>query len=57
MIAVVIPCYRTSRQILDVLSRIDANVSRIYVVDDASPEGTGDLVEASRPDDRVRVLR
>jgi dolichol-phosphate mannosyltransferase len=57
MIAVVIPCYRTSRQILDVLSRIDANVSRIYVVDDACPEGTGDLVEASRPDDRVRVLR
>jgi dolichol-phosphate mannosyltransferase len=57
MIAVVIPCYRTSRQILDVLSRIDANVARIYVVDDACPEGTGDLVEASRPDDRVRVLR
>ena len=57
MIAVVIPCYRTSRQILDVLSRIDANVARIYVVDDACPEGTGDLVEASHADDRVRVLR
>ena len=57
MIAVVIPCYRTRRQILDVLSRIDANVSRIYVVDDACPEGTGDLVEASHADDRVRVLR
>jgi dolichol-phosphate mannosyltransferase len=57
MIAVVIPCYRTRRQILDVLSRIDANVSRIYVVDDACPEGTGDLVEKSLADDRVRVLR
>lgn len=57
MIAVVIPCYRTRGRILDVLSRIDANVSRIYVVDDACPEGTGDLVEASHADDRVRVLR
>ncbi|HSU43679.1 MAG TPA: glycosyltransferase family 2 protein [Casimicrobiaceae bacterium] len=57
MIAVVIPCYRTRGRILDVLSRIDANVARIYVVDDACPEGTGDLVEASHADDRVRVLR
>ena len=57
MIAVVIPCYRTRRQILDVLSRIDANVSRIYVVDDGCPEGTGDLVEKTIVDDRVRVLR
>ena len=57
MIAVVIPCYRTRRHILDVLSRIDANVSRIYVVDDGCPEGTGDLVEKSVADDRVQVLR
>jgi dolichol-phosphate mannosyltransferase len=57
MIAVVVPCYRTRRQILDVLSRIDTSVSRIYVVDDACPEGTGDLVEKSLVDDRVRVLR
>jgi dolichol-phosphate mannosyltransferase len=57
MIAVVIPCYRTRRQILDVLSRIDVTVSRIYVVDDACPEGSGDLVEKSLADDRVRVLR
>lgn len=57
MIAVVIPCYRTRRQILDVISRIDATVGRIYVVDDACPEQTGDLVEQSLRDARVRVLR
>jgi dolichol-phosphate mannosyltransferase len=57
MIAVVIPCYRTRRQILDVLSRIDAEVARIYVVDDGCPEATGDFVEQSLVDERVRVLR
>jgi len=57
MIAVVIPCYRTSRHILDVLARIDASVARVYVVDDGCPEKTGDLVERSVGDARVRVLR
>lgn len=57
MIAVVIPCYRTRRHILDVIARIDANVGRIYVIDDACPEHSGDLVEQTVDDPRVRVLR
>ena len=56
-IAVVIPCFRVSRHILDVLARIGPDVERIYVVDDACPEGTGDLVGRECTDRRVRVIR
>lgn len=57
MIAVVIPCYRVRRHVLDVISRIDATVGRIYVVDDACPEKSGELVTHSLSDPRIRVLR
>jgi glycosyltransferase involved in cell wall biosynthesis len=57
MLAVVIPCYRVGRHILDVLARIDTTVERIYVVDDGCPERTGDIVEQGCRDRRVRVLR
>ena len=57
MIAVVIPCYRVKRQILDVLSGIGPECRAIYVVDDACPEGTGALVETECHDPRVKVLR
>jgi glycosyltransferase involved in cell wall biosynthesis len=57
MIAVVIPCYRVKRQILDVLAGIGPECRVIYVVDDGCPEGTGDYVEAECNDPRVRVLR
>jgi glycosyltransferase involved in cell wall biosynthesis len=57
MIAVVIPCYRVKRQILDVLSGIGPECRAVYVVDDGCPEGTGDHVEAECRDPRVRVLR
>lgn len=56
-IAAILPCYRVSRQILDVLARIGPECARIYVVDDACPERSGDLVERSCSDPRVRVLR
>jgi glycosyltransferase involved in cell wall biosynthesis len=56
-IAVVIPCYRVSRQVLGVIARIGRECWRIYVVDDACPEGSGDLVEARCSDPRVRVIR
>jgi dolichol-phosphate mannosyltransferase len=56
-IAVVIPCFRVSRQILGVIARVGPEVWRIYVVDDKCPENTGDLVEQSAPDARVRVIR
>jgi len=56
-IAVVIPCYRVGERVLDVLRRIDETVWRIYLVDDACPEGSGQLVEARCTDPRLRVLR
>ena len=56
-IAVVIPCYRVSRQVLGVIERIGPECWRIYVVDDACPEGSGDLVEAQCSDPRVHVIR
>lgn len=56
-IAVVIPCFRVRNSILDVLAGIGPECQAIYVVDDACPQYTGDLVEAESHDPRVRVLR
>jgi dolichol-phosphate mannosyltransferase len=56
-IAVVIPCYRVSGQILGLLSAMGPEVSLIFIVDDACPEGSGDLVASSNTDPRITVLR
>jgi glycosyltransferase involved in cell wall biosynthesis len=56
-IAVVIPCYRVTAHILAVLANIGPEVARIYVVDDACPDGSGDLVARNCNDPRVVVLR
>lgn len=56
-IAVVIPCYRVASQVLDVIARIGPEVGWIIAVDDACPEGSGDVVERDCHDPRVRVLR
>lgn len=56
-IAVVVPCYRVADQVLDVLRRVGPEVARIFVVDDACPQHTGDRVERECTDPRVRVLR
>jgi glycosyltransferase involved in cell wall biosynthesis len=54
-IAVVIPSYKVKRHIVDVILKIPAMVWRIYVIDDACPEGSGKFVEKNIDDDRVRV--
>lgn len=56
-IAVVIPCFRVTRHILEVLADVGPEAWRIYVVDDACPAGSGALVEAQCRDPRVRVVR
>ena len=56
-IAVVIPCFRVARHVLGVIARIGPECRRIYVVDDACPEGSGDLVAARCTDPRVQVIR
>lgn len=54
--AVVIPCFKVRKHILSVISDIGAGVSRIYVVDDCCPEGSGREVEQLCHDPRVTVL-
>lgn len=56
-LAVVIPSYKVRAHILDVIARIDQEVSLIFVVDDACPEGSGAFVEENVRDPRVRVIR
>lgn len=56
-IAVVIPSYRVAASVLDVVRRIGPECARVYVVDDACPEHSGDVVAAGCRDPRVRVIR
>ncbi|MEY4981179.1 MAG: hypothetical protein RL174_517 [Actinomycetota bacterium] len=55
-IAVVIPAYKVSNHIIDVVSEIGKDVDAIYVIDDACPEGSGKLVASKVKDKRVRVI-
>ncbi|MCG8701324.1 MAG: glycosyltransferase [Bacteroidales bacterium] len=56
MIAVVIPCYKVKKQVLDVIKDVGTEVHRIYVVDDCCPEQTGKYVQQNCMDKRVEVL-
>lgn len=56
-IAVVIPSYKVTRHILDVIQSIGPECCRIYVVDDCCPEGSGEFVRTHCTDPRVSVLR
>lgn len=55
-IAVVIPCYKTLSKTLEVIKGICSEVSRIYVVDDFCPLGTGKFILENNTDPRVEVL-
>lgn len=55
-IAVVIPCYKSSKQVLDVISKIPKSVDFIFCVDDACPEKTGNLILENIKDKRLEVL-
>ena len=56
MIAVIIPSFKVKEQIMGVLSDIGTEVDRIYVVDDACPQGTGKFVKENCSDPRIEVL-
>lgn len=55
-IAVVIPSYKVTRHILGVIAAIPPEVERIFVVDDACPDGSGKLVQGDCRDPRVTVM-
>ena len=56
-IGVIIPCFKVADSILDLIGKIGPETNHIYVVDDACPQQTGNLVERESTDNRVRVLR
>ena len=55
-VAVVIPCYRVTAHIADVLAGIGAEVEHVYCVDDCCSDGSGEFIE-SLGIERVTVLR
>lgn len=55
-VAIVIPSYRVTRHILDVIAGLPAWVWRIYIVDDRCPDGSGMLVQTQCSDARVVVV-
>ncbi|HEY5308935.1 MAG TPA: glycosyltransferase, partial [Casimicrobiaceae bacterium] len=57
IVAAVIPSYRVTRHILEVIGRIGPDCQRIYVVDDCCPDGSGEFVAKNCADPRVKVLR
>jgi glycosyltransferase involved in cell wall biosynthesis len=55
-VAVVIPTYKVRPFILDVIASVGPEVERIFVVDDACPDGSGRHVLEHCTDPRVTVL-
>lgn len=55
-VAVVIPAFKVSRHIIDVVRSLGREISFIFVVDDACPENSGKLVQTKVKDKRVQVL-
>jgi glycosyltransferase involved in cell wall biosynthesis len=50
------PAFKSNDHILEVLSRMPDTVSKVIVVDDACPNGTGKLVQTELKDKRVEVV-
>lgn len=55
-ISVVIPCYRETAHVLDVISRIPNYVNHIICVDDCCPDNTGEYIKNNCEDDRVSII-
>ena len=56
-IAVVIPCYRVTKKIIQLIEQIGNEVKTIYTVDDCCPDNSGDYIAQKCEDNRVMVLR
>ncbi len=58
VVAVIVPCYGVRDHIRAVLDGIGPEVSRIYCVEDACPESSGEIIEqAAAKDERIVLLR
>jgi dolichol-phosphate mannosyltransferase len=56
VIAVVVPCYKVTSHVVQTIGEIGKEVSYIFVVDDACPDGSGKLVQEKISDKRVSVI-
>lgn len=55
-ISVVIPCYKVTKFISAVITTIPETIWRIYIIDDACPEKSGEFVEKNFSDPRIHVI-
>lgn len=55
-IACVIPCFNVRDHVLQVIERVGAEVTDIFVIDDCCPQSSGQWVQAHCSDSRVKVL-
>ncbi len=53
----VVPCYKVTTHILEVIAKAPDWLEGIVCVDDACPDGSADLIEAENTDARVVVVR
>lgn len=53
----IIPCYKIKDHIARVIARMPPWIEGAICIDDACPEGSGDYIEQTIADPRVRVLR
>ena len=56
ILAVVVPCFRVREHILDVLASIPPEVSKIYVIDDACPDRSGEFAKGNTSDSRLQFI-
>jgi dolichol-phosphate mannosyltransferase len=56
-IAVIIPAYRVSKQLPEVVAAIPDLIDRIVVVDDCCPENSGQILESMSDDARLKIVR
>jgi dolichol-phosphate mannosyltransferase len=55
-IAVIIPCFKCREHILEVLSKIPSFVDKVYIVDDACPQQTGNWAKENSKDIRFEFI-
>ena len=55
-IAVVIPCFRVTAHVLDVIAGLGSEVTMIFAVDDCCPDKSGRFIAANCNDQRVTVI-
>ena len=55
-IAVVIPCYKVTEHLVGVVDSIGSEVSTIFIVDDACPDGSGLFLQSNSRDKRLKYI-